>query len=117
MTRGAATVVIMAKQPAPGSSKTRLMPALDASEAAELAEAFLLDSIALAASLDGVDAQIAISPPESRSWFESVAPSTSLIEQVGDGLAQRLDHVLRTASRANDIAIAINADSPTLPRA
>ncbi|MGW8251085.1 MAG: TIGR04282 family arsenosugar biosynthesis glycosyltransferase, partial [Anaerolineales bacterium] len=57
---------IMAKHPSPGETKTRLFPALSPQAAADLYEALLLDTIDLAAGLDGIDLAVAVTPPRAK---------------------------------------------------
>jgi rSAM/selenodomain-associated transferase 1 len=107
----------MAKEPRPGKTKTRLCPPLTHQQAAALYEAMLLDTIAMPASLDGIDLAIAISPPESKEYFQKITTGGTLLlpiegVDIGDCLIkafrQLLDHGYRKI-------IALNADGPSLP--
>lgn len=118
MTRSA--LIVMAKQPAAGQTKTRLCPPLDAAQAAELYACLLgdtLDSVRTAvAALPGLAAHIAYAPAAAESYFHALAPDFALLPQ-GDGpLGARLATVLGAAAAAGfDQAAAINSDSPALP--
>ncbi len=116
MSRGAVSaVVVMAKQPLPGQTKTRLVPPLTEEGAAELAERFLLDALDLAREVDAVPL-VAIWPPESERYFAGLAPDIGRVAQVGERLDERLDHVLCDCLESGfERVVAINADSPTLP--
>ncbi len=113
------TLAIMAKQPSPGRTKTRLVPTLGPAAAAELAHCFLLDAIGQVRSVAAADRHvvpaIAAAPAGSEAFFSQLAPEFEIIAQHGDDLGHRLDHVLTTALASTDFAIAINSDSPTLP--
>jgi uncharacterized protein len=110
-------VVIMAKQPQPGRTKTRLSPPLTVDEAARLYEVMLLDTIELVSGLKGCDLAIAITPQEARPYFESITPPGSLLlpvdgVNIGDCLAQSLRRLL---SLGYAQALALSADGPSLP--
>lgn len=109
-------VVVMAKKPVPGSTKTRLTPTLSPADAAALYECFLLDTIAHICARRDCEALVAIDEPESASYFRSVAPDVPQILQTGETLAPRLDGVLRQGLDLGHRAVfAIGSDSPDLP--
>lgn len=113
-------VLVMSKQPIPGRSKTRLQPRLDAEAAAELARCFLLDAVQLcrtvAVDRPGLRVIIAGAPAGSAGYFAGLAPDVDHVEQVGDDLGARLDHVISSAlARGHHRVVAINSDSPSLP--
>ncbi len=115
-------ILIMAKQPIAGSSKTRLQPAVSADEAADLARCFLLDAVdccvEAARRTDGIEVGIAGAPADAEPYFAELAPAAAFTPQVGDDLSQRLDHVLTEAVAGGvDQVVAINSDSPTMPPA
>ena len=109
-------VAVMAKQPAHGWTKTRLVPRLTPEAAADLYECFLLDALDLARSIAGVTPIVAIAPPEATDYFRGIAPDLEQVPQIGASLGERLDHVLTHSLEAGfDHVVAINSDSPTLP--
>lgn len=110
-------LIVMAKRPFPGQTKTRLTPPLSAAAAADLYACFLQDVIALARSLPGVTPFIAFTPQEAEVYFHVLAPDVQLIPQIGETLGQRLNYALTYCQKAgfNQVA-AINSDSPTLPQ-
>lgn len=112
-------LVIMAKQPAVGRTKTRLCPPLAPAEAAALYEALLQDTIELGASLQGIQLAIAVTPPEAVEYFRHTSPpGTLLLPVAGADIGDCLDQVLsRLLAAGNPKAIAINSDGPTLPAA
>ena len=99
-------LVVIAKAPAPGQSKTRLCPPCTPDEAAELAAAALADTLAVVAAtparrrLLALDGKLAVTPPD----FE-------VIEQRGSGLGERLGHALAAAEGP---ALVIGMDTPQL---
>jgi rSAM/selenodomain-associated transferase 1 len=111
-------VVIMAKQPAIGETKTRLSPPLTLSEAATLYEALLQDTIALVAGLAGVQPAIAITPHDAVDYFSSISPTPTILlpvsgSDIGDCLNQVMIHFLALGHPG---VIALNSDGPTLPQ-
>jgi glycosyltransferase A (GT-A) superfamily protein (DUF2064 family) len=110
-------LVIMAKQPAVGRTKTRLSPPLTPAEAAALYEAMLRDTIQLGARLEGVRLAIAVTPPEAVSTFRRIGPPGVILlpvagVDIGDCLSQVLGRLL---AAGHPQAIALNSDGPTLP--
>ncbi len=110
-------VLVMAKAPIAGRSKTRLMPRLTAEQAAELSACFIRDSVELVETLEDTDVIVAISPSDSQAIFSELLVGRATLAQHGVALGDRLAHVLTTGlARGYDQVIAINSDSPTLPR-
>ena len=108
----------MAKAPRAGEVKTRLCPPLSPAQAAELAEAFLLDAIETVRSLEMATPVIAYAPADARALFEALAPDFALVPQRGADLGERLAHVFDDLFAASaQAAIVIGSDAPTLPRA
>ena len=110
-------IIIMAKQPIEGKTKTRMTPHLSHNQAAALFEALVKDTIDLCAQVDQAELAIAISPPKSISYFRKISPPNTILvpavcQNIGDCLNQVLTHLL---SIGFESAFAINADGPTLP--
>jgi rSAM/selenodomain-associated transferase 1 len=108
---------IMAKQPYPGRTKTRLYPKLTPQEAADLYEAMLLDTIMLVATLDDIDLAIAATPAEARTYFEGITPPASKIlpvegVDIGECLTNTIRYLLEIGYHK---VVALNADGPSLP--
>jgi len=111
-------LLVMAKRPFPHKTKTRMIPALTAQEAADLYACFLQDVLALVRSLPDVDPFIAYAPAddETRSYFTDIAPDFNLIPQIGSDLGARLDGVMYSCQQIGYTkVVAMNSDSPTLP--
>jgi uncharacterized protein len=113
-----AVVIIMAKQPQVGRSKTRLCPPLTMEEAALFAEALLRDTVALVAATPEVNLAVAITPAAAHSYFEQVTPPGALLlpvegQDIGQCIARVLAELLALGYRK---VLALNADSPSLPQ-
>jgi hypothetical protein len=106
-------ICIFAKPPIPGSVKTRLIPELGPERAAELAEAFLEDTVAMVRTLPWAECIIAATKTFARPYFK---PEEVWLQSEGD-LGDRLEKVLRLALKRRPIVLAIGADSPGLPAA
>jgi rSAM/selenodomain-associated transferase 1 len=108
-------LVIMAKAPLPGHSKTRLAAVLSADGVARLSDCMLRDTLDLARSLDGVHVAI-MCPSEDVDALAAALPGTDVVGQDGAGLAAALTSVFRRFIDAGfSRVIAIDADSPHLP--
>jgi len=114
--------MVVAKKPAPGTTKTRLCPPLNGLQAAALYEAFLLDTLALIRSASQqipFDPFIVFLPSDADGYFRSLAPDFGRFEQVGENLSERLNHATThclTILNYDQVAI-MDSDSPTLPTA
>lgn len=112
---------LMCKRPAPGVSKTRLAAVVGAERAAVLAEAFLLDSAALArltaqrehAALTGF-----FTPADAGEAMAALLPGWVLESQAEGDLGARMSHALdRLFGQGASAAMLIGTDAPTLPPA
>ena len=111
-------LVIMAKEPSVGRTKTRLCPPLTPEQAAALYKALLRDTIGLVAGLEDVQLVIAVTPPEAVDVFRRWSPPGTMLLPVtgidiGDCLTQVLGHLLASG---HDGAMALNSDGPTVPQ-
>ncbi len=112
-------LIVVAKQPAPGQTKTRLSPPLDGHEASALYACFLddtLDLIRVARTQIAFQPMIAYLPAGAEPYFRRLAPDFDLLLQQGADLSERLHnataHCLTTAY---DQVVIMDSDSPTLP--
>jgi rSAM/selenodomain-associated transferase 1 len=111
-------VIVMAKRPTPGATKTRLMPALTAEQAAALYECFLRDTLELACAVHGATRVVAYPPGDGVRYFSELARGFMLVPQIGATLSERLAHVFDHCLAAGFSPVAaIGSDSPTLPAA
>jgi len=112
-------LIVVAKEPSAGKTKTRLCPPLSAADAVALYTAFLLDTLELMGQVRGVTPVIAHTPPQAGAYFRRIAPAGfELVAQHGQDLGERLDNVLRHfLERGYGQAVVMNSDGPTLPQA
>ncbi|MCP5100180.1 MAG: glycosyltransferase [Chloroflexi bacterium] len=111
-------LLVMAKRPFPGQTKTRLAAYFDHKSAADLYTCFLQDVLALARSIPNVTPFIAYAPPNAATdaYFHALAPDFERVPQVGATLGNRLDHVLsHCLDNGYTQVAAMNSDSPNLP--
>lgn len=109
-------LLVVAKRPAAGQTKTRLCPPLSGDEAARLYECFLRDVLDVMRQVPGVERSIAYLPDDAEPFFRELAPDMRLVLQHGANLGERLDNLLAGALREGARqAVVISSDSPTLP--
>ena len=109
---------VIAKRPAPGQTKTRLLPTLSPEQAAALSECFLKDTLDLIRQVPNVQREIAFLPETERPYFARLAPDFGLHLQEGADLGARLDRALQHYLKpGNGRAVIMDSDSPTLPAA
>lgn len=111
-------LIIMARRPEPGRSKTRLCPPLTPAAAAAVYEGMLRDTIALAGAVAGARAAIAVSPEGAEGYFAALAPGVALLPQGPGELGERLARVTGAALAGGAAAAAaLSSDSPSVPGA
>jgi rSAM/selenodomain-associated transferase 1 len=118
--RGSCALAVMAKTPKTGAVKTRLVPPLDAEEAALLNTCFLRDVTECIATLlsESTHGYVAYTPVGQESAFDGLLPTGfGLLPQRGANLGERLLHATEDFLAAGFGAVClVNSDSPTLPR-
>ena len=109
-------LIVMAKEPMAGRTKTRLSPPLSGQEAADLYRCFLLDTLDLMQQVTSAQPIIAYAPDIAAPFFRHMAPpGFDFVPQVGADLGERLDNVLRHCLQAGyRQAVVTDSDSPTL---
>lgn len=112
-------LVVVAKQPSPGQTKTRLTPPLSGEQASALYECFLKDTLVL---MRQAGEQIALTPiiaylPEGgERYFRALAADFDLLLQQGSDLSARLDNATtHCLTHGYDQVVIMDSDSPTLP--
>jgi uncharacterized protein len=100
-------LVVIAKAPRPGRSKTRLCPPCTAEQAAALAEAALCDTLAAVAATPARRRLLALEG-EPGPWLP---PGFEVVAQRGKGLGSRLGHALEEAGGP---ALVVGMDTPQL---
>jgi rSAM/selenodomain-associated transferase 1 len=109
-------LIVVAKHPAPGKTKTRLSPPLKPEQASALYECFLLDTLDHTRQVGNTRHVIAYLPHDEREYFHQFASDFELIPQQGHDLGERLDNALTLyLSRGYERVVIMDSDSPTLP--
>ena len=109
-------LLVVAREPVPGRTKTRLSPPLTPNQTAKLYEMFLLDTLEIMRQVQDVHRFIVYLPQQAEGYFQELAPDFKLIPQLGSSLGARLDNALSQCLNADyDHAVIMNSDSPTLP--
>ncbi len=112
------TLVVFCREAVPGRTKTRLIPRLGAARAAELADAFIVDTLAKCRALTPARLVIAASAAgdAGRSpYFRRLARrfGAELVDQGPGSLGARMARVLAPFSERG--ALLLGTDTPTLP--
>ena len=111
--RGA--VVVMAKAPREGSTKTRLAAAYPARDVARLSECLLLDTLTLVQTLPRIQVAV-MCPADDVSAVRACLPErTQVVGQTGLGLAGGLTSVFERFVSDFRRVVAVDSDSPHLP--
>jgi rSAM/selenodomain-associated transferase 1 len=105
--RSGVALIVISKAPVPGHSKTRLCPPCEPTEAAELAEAALCDTLAAVAHTPAPRRLLALDG-EPGAWL---SPGFELHAQRGHGLGERLGDAL---GLARGPALVVGMDTPQL---
>lgn len=118
-------LVLFAKPPLPGRSKTRLAEQIGAAQAARVAEALLRDTIALAESLaapraermPGEAPKLVLAYTDEQDWFTpALSRDWRLIEQRGENLGERMENALADLEpEPEDRTVFIGMDCPQMP--
>ena len=109
-------LIVVAKQPTPGHTKTRLSPPLTPEQASALYECFFFDTLDQMRQVDAVQRVIAYLPLDARDYFHRFASDFELAPQNGADLGPRLDHALTDyLSQGYERVVIMDSDSPTLP--
>lgn len=110
-------MAVLAKAPVAGEVKTRLTPILHAREAADLARALLLDTIAQVEAA-GLELVVAFTPSAGRRALERLLGTRRrLVPQGGGSLGERLERViagLASAAGRKRAVLAVGTDCPAL---
>ena len=110
-------LIVVAKRPAPGQTKTRLTPPFSQDQAVTLYQCLLLDTLDLIDRVGGVRHVLAYTPDDAEPFFRGIAPpSFEFYPQVGTDLGSRLHNILaRCLSDGCRQAVVMDGDSPTMP--
>jgi rSAM/selenodomain-associated transferase 1 len=110
------TLLVVAKKPTPGQTKTRLCPPLTPAQAAMLYDCFLRDTLDVMRKVIGVRRVIGYLPDDSEAYFRQLAPDMELTCQQGASLGERLEHLLtQELLGGSPRVVVMDSDSPNLP--
>lgn len=102
------SLIVLAKAPVPGRSKTRLTPPLSPLEAAALAEAALADTLAAALAAQVTGRRLLVLEGRPGAWLP---PGFELVAQRRGGLGDRLAGAFEAAG---ETALLVGMDTPQL---
>jgi rSAM/selenodomain-associated transferase 1 len=114
-----AALIVFARAPVAGQTKTRLIPALGPERAAQLYRCFVLDTLESARRAPA-DVIAAAADPQHldrlRALVDEACPEAVLIGQHGADLGERIANALQEAlDLGHPRAVVIGSDSPDLP--
>ncbi|MEM9378517.1 MAG: TIGR04282 family arsenosugar biosynthesis glycosyltransferase [Planctomycetota bacterium] len=116
MSGGPDALVVLAKEPRPGVSKTRLAADVGEEAAAALARALVEDTFDLARAAAADARRIAYAPRDAGGWFERAAPWATLAPQVEGSLGDRVRAASRDAFEGGaERVVLIGTDAPHVP--
>ncbi len=113
------TVIVFAREPIPGRTKSRLIPAIGKHSAAALADAFNRDALAKAKTLGAAELVIAGSSPggaKRSRYFKTLAHEFGawILDQGAGHLGARMAAAMRPFTNAGG-AMLMGTDTPSLP--
>jgi len=111
-----ARLLVLSKAPDPGLVKTRLIPVIGATGAAELYEDLLCSSLETAVNAGLCPVELWCSPGMTHPFFQQCRQrfGVELHEQTRGDLGHRMSHALESASRFSQSLVLIGADCPAL---
>jgi rSAM/selenodomain-associated transferase 1 len=112
-------IVIFAKAPVPGLAKTRLIPALGAQGAADLARRMLDHTVAQALAAEVGPVELCVTPlPGNAAWQGLTLPASVTWSDQGDGdLGERMARAAQRVTGARESLLLIGTDCPALDAA
>lgn len=112
-------IVIFAKAPLPGFAKTRLIPALGAQGAADLARRFLTHTVdaALAAQVGAVELCVSPAPTDPVWQTFNLSQAVQWTDQGEGDLGERMARAARRTLDAGESVLLIGTDCPELDAA
>jgi rSAM/selenodomain-associated transferase 1 len=106
-----AALVVIAKAPVAGHSKTRLCPPLQPAQAATLAEAALADTLQAVAWTPGATRRVLVLDGDAGPWLPE---GFEVLAQRGDAFGERLANAVRDVGEP---LLMVGMDTPQLTRA
>jgi uncharacterized protein len=110
-------LAVMAKAPAAGQVKTRLLPALTAQAAADLSSSLLVDQLNQLQGFNATDFYLVFTPNEARLLMTELAPPCFLLLPQGEGdLGDRMAAVFTQLSQmGHKNIVLVGGDLPPVP--
>lgn len=111
--------LVFARAPVPGKTKTRLITALGAAQAARLHELLLRETVIKACQIPGTTVQLWCTPDTSHPAFAGLAQElgVGLFAQEGADLGCRMQYALDRALEQSFTPVLIGTDCPDLTAA
>jgi rSAM/selenodomain-associated transferase 1 len=115
---GNGVVMVFTKAPVPGSTKTRLIPALGPQGAARLHKRLIQRTLSTVGQIEGLDVELWCTPSTLDPFLISCGrrDDIPLIDQCGDDLGTRMHNAFKDALRRAPWAILIGTDVPALEK-
>jgi uncharacterized protein len=108
-------ILIFAKAPVPGETKTRLAPTLGAHGAALLQQRLIEHTLATARAAPDTELELYCAPDIRHSLFQTYASlGVPVKSQIGADLGERMAHALECALSERPAALLIGTDCPCL---
>ncbi len=109
-------LIIFSKAPDPGQVKTRLIPALGETGAAQLHQEMLEQKLRLMTETEIATVELHCAPDRQHPYFRQIASSFNLelYTQTGEDLGERMANALQAALGTHSQAVIIGTDSPPL---
>jgi len=107
-------IVIFAKAPLAGRVKTRLIPALGAEGAAELARRMLRETLREALKLNVAEVELCTDPEPDHADWRNLLPAVPVSAQGGGGLGERLARAAKRVTNEGRKVMLIGTDCPGL---
>ena len=109
-------LLIFAKAPQPGLAKTRLIPALGAVGAADLARQMLTHTLAQALAAEAQAVELCMSPAAvDPAWLGVALPDALELSDQGEGdLGERMDRAMQRALTRQPAVLLMGSDCPAL---
>ena len=109
-------ILVFARAPIPGQTKTRLIPALGEAGAARLHAELIHRTLANVTALDNVEVELWCTPEINHHFFVSCADTynVTLRKQLGNDLGERMYSAFKAALKDSSWVILIGTDCPEL---
>ena len=110
------TLIIFAKAPLPGKTKTRLIPEIGSQRAAHLHKKLVLHTLDTAQQAQADRIELWCAPSSDHPFFETCSQQfdITLHSQYGQDLGERMAHAIESALQYSHDVILIGTDCPSL---